>query len=126
MLDAIDLHSGIPAALKEEAKAVAKQQGGPSAEQLNGIAWRIVSPSEGTGDDPTKALTLARAAVELRDISAYRDTLAWALFANGLFLEAVEESRLALDMASESRKQEYQNSLNRMQAMVAERTRDFD
>jgi len=101
---------------------------------LNERAWRLVDPDRGeTESNVALGLELARAAVaELSteglaadtgshlDLAVRKDTLAWALFANGLYDEAVLESEQALLHTGDLLKDEYQDYLDRLQAMVAE------
>ena len=51
----------------------------------------------------------------------YRNTVAWALFANGLHDEAIAEAEKALELAPEQIKDDYyQRFLDRMRTMVDE------
>ncbi len=54
-----------------------------------------------------------------------RDTQAWALYANGLYDEALVESARALELMPESGKESYRKDyLDRMRAMVEEARAD--
>ncbi len=50
--------------------------------------------------------------------------MSWALFANGLYDEALEQSAKALELAPEDEKDGYQGYLDRMRAMVEEARSD--
>ena len=104
---------------REAAIGRAHTRGDPSSTELNDRAWRVVDPDGNGAGDRAHALKLARAAVKLDPGSAPpRDTLAWALFANGLHDEAAAESARALELASEAEKAAYQGYLERLRSMV--------
>ena len=93
--------------------------------QINEEAWALVNPDAKGEGDLTETLRQMRYAVERKpDQGAYRDTLAWALFANGLYDEALVESAKALELADEADKDDYQGYLDRMRAMVEEARAD--
>jgi tetratricopeptide (TPR) repeat protein len=98
----------------------------PSASDLNSAAWDLVDPDREEKDtDVALALRMTRVAIELTPANyALRDTLAWALFANGLHDEALVESAKALELADEADKDDYQGYLDRMRAMVKEARAD--
>ncbi len=93
-----------------------------SVGDLNSFAWDLVDPDREDRDtDVVLALRLTRKAIELApEDDALRDTHAWALFANGLYDEALVESAKALELAGEANKDGYQGYLDRMRAMVEE------
>jgi len=65
------------------------------------------------------SLVMARARVERSPSSAEaRDVLAWNLLANSKYDEAVDESKTALDLASESEREKFQGILGRLRAMT--------
>ncbi len=89
---------------------------------LNSRAWPLVDPDR-TNKDTNVALglRLMRAAVEgAPGNSAIHDTLAWALFANSLYDEAIAASEKALELATEETKSNYQGYLDRLKKMIAE------
>lgn len=89
------------------------------ASELNTKAWAIVNPDGTRKGDAAYAVRVARAAVELREAWApYQDTLAWALFANKEYAEAVARSEHALELAPESEKRSYQGLLSRLRSMI--------
>jgi hypothetical protein len=49
----------------------------------------------------------------------FLDTLAWALFENGLYAEAIATSEKALALAPEAEKSNYQGYLDRLKKMIA-------
>ncbi len=71
--------------------------------------------------DLAHGLRVARAAVELAPRnSASRDTLAWALFANGFYDESVRSSKKAVELDWNGRDSIYQTSLERLSRMIEE------
>ena len=106
--------------------ALAKAHGNPSAYDLNEKAWNLVDPDREDKDtDVALALRMTRVGVELApEYDALRDTHAWALFANGLYDEALVESAKALELVDEEDKEDYQGYLDRMRAMVEEARAD--
>ena len=107
--------------LETKAKAALRE-----AYVLNEEAWKLVDPDRNDLDsDVGRGKALARAAVALAPKHAgICDTLAWALFANGLHDEALVESSKALELADEDRKEDYQGYLDRMRAMIEEARSD--
>ncbi|NOT29206.1 MAG: hypothetical protein HOP15_02025 [Planctomycetes bacterium] len=67
---------------------------------------------------------LARRAVELAaelapaERAGIRDSLAWALFANGRFDEAVAEEEQALEEAASDKKEEFQGYVERLKQKI--------
>ena len=71
--------------------------------------------------DVALGLRLARAGVELApEDDDLRYTLTWALFANGLYDEAIAESEKALELAPDASKERYQVYLDRLRKNVEE------
>jgi tetratricopeptide (TPR) repeat protein len=107
---------------RKAAIRLAKAQGNPSASDLNEIAWPLVDPDrQDKNTDTALALRCIQAAVERKPNNwMYQDTLAWALFENGLHAEAIAASERALDHAPEDEKTEYQGYLDRLNRMIAE------
>jgi tetratricopeptide (TPR) repeat protein len=93
---------------------------GATGNELNEIAWPLVDPDRSERDtDLVLGLALARAAVDgAPEEASYYDTLAWALFANGLYEEAIQASKDALRLAAEDDKADYQQYLERLRQMI--------
>jgi WD40 repeat protein/serine/threonine protein kinase len=97
----------------------------PSVSTVNTLAWNVVDPDGDSDGDPAQALHFANATVSIApDNSAYRDTLAWALFANERYEAAISESLKALELASEKRKALYRGYLKRMRQLVSDGKQD--
>ncbi|MBI5362397.1 MAG: AAA family ATPase [Planctomycetes bacterium] len=95
---------------------------------LNDKARPLVDPDKEVFGDEVKALVLARRAVAAakegeRHLS--RDTLAWALYRNGKFDEALTEERTALAEAPEKEKAAYDGYVKKLESAV-KRWRDPD
>jgi predicted NACHT family NTPase len=116
--------------LRETAARMARARGNPSAEDLNDRAWLLVDPDRlepATEDEVALALRLTRAAIQLKpDDPALQDTHAWALFANGLYDEALLASRRALELSDEDQKSDFQGYLNRLQGAVPQEQANDD
>jgi tetratricopeptide (TPR) repeat protein len=95
-------------------------------DDFNNTAWALVDPDREDKDtDVALALRLTRMAIEIApEDDALRDTHAWALFANGLYDEALVQSARALELTPEDEKDGYQGYLDRMRAMVEEARAD--
>ena len=106
--------------MRQGAIRLVESRGNPPAAKLNADAWDIVDPDREDKDtDVALGLRMIRVAVDLQTTqSFFRDTLAWALFANGLHDEALVESAKALELADEADKDDYQGYLDRMRAMI--------
>jgi serine/threonine protein kinase/formylglycine-generating enzyme required for sulfatase activity len=102
-----------------------------SSAELNPLAWPLVDFDEGKriwGDEP-RALTLARLAWEkaaqadAEHRAEVGDTLAWALFANGLDGEAIAQAEavvgLASGLASDTEKERFRRFAAMLRAEVA-------
>ena len=88
---------------------------------LNALAWPLVKPDRQVFGREAEGLALARrafAAAKPSERHTIGDTLAWALFANGLDAEALEASRAALAAAPEKNKKEFQGYLEKLQAAI--------
>ena len=98
-------------------------QHGPEKEQaefFNNFAWFLAT----NGMEVKKALRLARKAVELSPKSAHIiDTLAEALFRNGLYKEAVETQKQAVALASEQQKKQFEERLQGFEKELNEKGR---
>jgi WD40 repeat protein len=99
---------------------IASSIGARHGASLNTRAWRAVDPDRpGFVSDVVEALQLAQEASLFAPSSPdIRDTLAWAFLENGLYDEAIAESKRALKLASEESKQSYEESLNRIRDQV--------
>jgi len=122
VLAALEGDPSLPGDMREVALRLAKARGDPGPSYLNGRAWPLVDPDRSRKDtDVELGLRLARKAVRLApEDSAIRDTLAWGLFANGHFDEAVRESQRALDLAPEGSKDLFRGQLERLRRRTAE------
>ena len=107
---------------------LARVRGNPTARDLNSKAWSLVDPDRSDQEtDVELGLRLARAGVQLGpDEFNVRDTLAWALFFNGEYEEAVAESERALGLAPESEKEKFQGILDRLRGMIEEARAEED
>jgi formylglycine-generating enzyme required for sulfatase activity/serine/threonine protein kinase len=96
------------------------------ANEVNGLAWDLIDPEREDWGGEAKGLVLARRAVELaaellpEERAGIRDSLAWALFANGRFDEAVAEEEQALEEAAADKKQEFEGYLAKLKKKVEE------
>jgi formylglycine-generating enzyme required for sulfatase activity len=95
-----------------------------SAIILNEHAWDLAGRDRMVFGREAEGLALARLAV-MRSLTddklrhAVQDTLAWALFANGLDQHAVDASQLALQSAPPSEKEEYREYLEHLERSIA-------
>ena len=107
---------------RQEAVRMAKAEGRPTPSHLNELAWPLVNPDrEDKNTDTAFALRLIHVAVkEGPEEGPFLDTLAWALFENELYAEAIDASEKALALAPEDEKPEYQGYLDRLKKMIAE------
>ena len=112
--------------LCDAALRIAESRGDPSADDLNDLAWALVDPERGDEEtDVVRGLRLARAAVAVApEDTAIQDTLAWALFANGLHDEALAASEQALELAVEEDTRVFQAYLQGMRLMIEEARAD--
>jgi WD40 repeat protein len=122
VLDAVHQDASLSADQRLQALRFAIEVGKSNSRILNDQAWELVDPDRrNKGSDVALGLRLARVVVDLQTTQfALRDTLAWALFANGLHDEALVESAKALELADEAGKDDYQGYLDRMRAMIKE------
>jgi eukaryotic-like serine/threonine-protein kinase len=106
--------------VRAEAVRRARMRGEPSSSSLNSRAWFLVDPDRVDQESNVAlGLRLARAGVERAPgNAAFLDTLAWALFANGLYDEALPESARAHDLVTENDRGKYQGYLDRLRAMI--------
>jgi Zn-dependent protease with chaperone function len=74
-----------------------------SAEVNNNLAWLLLTAKEKAIRNPERALTLARAAILIKEQSHILDTLATAYWANGLVEEAVVTELKALRLDPQNR-----------------------
>ena len=103
-----------------------KARGDGSFYDFNSAAWALVDPDREDKDtDVERGLRLARLAVKRKGPSIHpplHDTLAWALFANGQYEEAIASSEKALELVIKydfGTEKEYQGYLERIKAEVS-------
>ncbi|HJM39949.1 MAG TPA: hypothetical protein QGG59_07530 [Planctomycetota bacterium] len=120
-LGRIKADASLSQADRQEAVRMAKAEGRPTPSHLNELAWPLVYPDrEDKNTDTALALRLIHVAVkEEPEDRMFLDTLAWALFENGLYAEAIAASEKALGIAPEAEKSNYQGYLDRLKKMVA-------
>lgn len=92
--------------------------------ELNRLAWALVDPERKEFGREAEGRALARRAVSAApasgdDRAMVTDTLAWALFANGLDDEALAKSKEALAAASAAKQAEYSGYLKKLEAATA-------
>jgi tetratricopeptide (TPR) repeat protein len=122
VLAALKADASLSQADRQEAVRMAKAEGSPTRSHLNALAWPLVDPDrEDKNTDTALALRLIHVAVkeEPEDLM-FLDTLAWALFENALYAEAIAASEKALGIAPEAEKSNYQGYLDRLKKMIAE------
>ncbi len=121
-LGRIKADASLSQADRQEAVRMAKAEGSPTPSHLNELAWPLVNPDrEDTNTDTAFALRLIHVAVkEEPEEGPFLDTLAWALFENELYAEAIAASEKALALAPEDEKPDYQGYLDRLKKMIAE------
>lgn len=105
------------AALALRRRIAAARPADPEAH--NALAWLLCNPDQPVAGHADEALEHARQAVDLappEQRAAFRDTLAWALFAAGRPQEAIAEAQRALEEASVAEKPSLEDSLRRLQA----------
>jgi len=90
------------------------------ASQHNEQAWPLIDPDrEDQNTDVALALDLVRKAAEWNPEEAMViDTLAWALYANELFDEAIAAGERALELCPEEQKDVYAQSLDYLKGMI--------
>jgi formylglycine-generating enzyme required for sulfatase activity len=95
-----------------------------AADDLNNYAWPLIAPDRQEFGREAEGLAVARLAIErvADDESAalVGDTLAWALFANGLDEEALVESRAAAVIAGHAKVAELKEYLARLEFEIAD------
>ena len=93
---------------------------GPIAGIYNNQAWPLVDPAREDKDtDIVLALDLIRKAAEWNpEDFGVIDTLAWALYANELFDEALAAGERALELCPEEQKDAYAQSLDVIKEMI--------
>ncbi len=116
---------------KAETPALPADLSSKSALELNDFAWKRVDPDASKrqfGDEPL-ALAAARAAVakieagdKTSELASTLDTLAWALFANGLDVEAKAAEARALENAPEDKKKDYERYRANLETVIAAAT----
>src|SRR5262245_29053071 len=97
-----------------------------TADEANNLAWPLVDPNRKDWGGEAKGLVLARRAVELAASlspdkrAGIRDSLAWALYANGRFDEAVAEEEQSLADAAVDKKKEFEGYLAKLKKSIEE------
>ena len=91
--------------------------------ELNELAWPLVDPDREAFGREAEGLALARRAVSVAPESGderamVSDTLAWALFANGLDEEALASSEAALAAAPAAKQAEYTAYVTKLEAAI--------
>jgi len=105
--------------LSEKALHLARLRGDLSAARLLELAWEQVDPEGEEGRDVELGLRQAIRAVELLpDSPEARDTLAWALLANGQGEDALQASERAIELARPEEQGEYQDERARLKSLV--------
>ncbi|MEE8300681.1 MAG: M48 family metalloprotease [Desulfatiglandales bacterium] len=74
---------------------------------LNNLAWTLATARDTTSLDYPRALKLAQRAVEIKRSPIFLDTLAEAYYVNGLYDEALQAIKEALENASKEEDREY-------------------
>jgi serine/threonine protein kinase/formylglycine-generating enzyme required for sulfatase activity len=100
-----------------------------SARELNELAWPLIDPAREVFGREAEGLALARRAVSIApetgdDRGMVMDTLAWALFSNGLDPEALKQSRAAVAAMSKGKRADYEGYVKKLQAAIAVATGD--
>jgi hypothetical protein len=112
----------LPDDLRSVALRMADARGDPMERSLSEQAWNLIDPvRDDRNSDVARALRLAWVATEFasEDQNNHR-VLAWALYANGHYAEAIAKSLLALELAGQSDKGEYQADLDRLGKAIDE------
>jgi formylglycine-generating enzyme required for sulfatase activity len=97
-----------------------------TASAVNELAWSRVDPERKKWGEEAKGLVLARLAVELAaelsppERAEIRDTLAWALFAEGRFEEALQEERKALEEGGADQRPRFEDYLAKLDRTIQE------
>ncbi|MEQ1893527.1 MAG: SUMF1/EgtB/PvdO family nonheme iron enzyme, partial [Planctomycetota bacterium] len=110
------------AALGIDSSALPKDANG-----INDLAWPLVDPERKDWGGEAKGLALARKAIELAsslsapERAGIRDTLAWALFANARFDDAVWEEEQAVDEVGAEQKKEFEGKVEELKKAIDER-----
>jgi tetratricopeptide (TPR) repeat protein len=99
---------------------------GASVQQLNMEAWTSVDPDrEDRETDVELALKLIRVCLQMQpDCYAAQDTLAWALYENGLYDEAIEVVQKLLGVLPDEGKDTIQESLGRLNQLIEKKLSD--
>ncbi len=94
-----------------------------NANDVNALAWDLIDPERKDWGAEARGLVLARQAVALaspEERAGIRDTLAWALFANGRFDEAMAEEEQALEEAAADKKRDFEGYVERLKQRIEE------
>jgi serine/threonine protein kinase/formylglycine-generating enzyme required for sulfatase activity len=95
-----------------------------TAQELNALAWPLVDPDRTVFGREAEGLALAQRAVSVAPVTGderaqVTDTLAWALFSNGLDYDALAQSKAALAAIGKAKRVEYEGYLKKLEALVA-------
>jgi len=74
-----------------------------NAEVLNNLAWHYATCEDKQYRDPDRALAMATLAVRLENLPHIWDTLAESYYVNGMYSQAIEAGRKALELAKKNR-----------------------
>ena len=88
-----------------------------NAQVLNNLAWHYATCEDERFQDPTRALAMAKLAIQLERQPHVWDTLAESYYVNGMRREAVEAGRQALALARKKRTY-YEDQLNKFNDAV--------
>ena len=118
-LEEVAANREISEAKREAMSARLRWIGDPAGEELNDWAWEAVQPGTETRLAPeelARVVGWARAAVSIEpELAEYRETLSWALFAQGDHEGALREARLAVELATEERREIFDANLEELQ-----------
>lgn len=105
-------NNNIAPALDAYEKAIAINPNQPDI--LNNLAWTLATAQEPQFRNPSRALLLARSAVNLKPAPHIWDTLAEAFYANGRYDDAINAEKKALS-SNTSERSLYEAQLNKFQ-----------
>ena len=91
------------------------------AKSLDSLAWPMVDPNRTVYGQEQEGLRLASEAMDVaseEDRPGVRAHLAWALFANGRFDEALTQARTAMAEAPEDRREPYSSTVKKLEALA--------
>jgi cytochrome c-type biogenesis protein CcmH/NrfG len=86
---------------------------------LNNLAWHYATCEDESYQDHGRALALAKLAIRLEEAPHIWDTLAESYYVNGMYRDAVEAGRLALERAGRKRHY-YEGQLDKFKAALGD------